>query len=121
VSRGVNWPPSVAVMSMRRLWKPPSVEAMADREDRRLRSRMARFCRARPRASRRGRGRFIEEQPVRPRQQRARQRNALLLAAGEALRPRLLAIETREEAGKSHIDQGLADIASKSCPLPPDR
>ena len=68
------------------------------------------------------RGRFVEEQPVRPHQQRAGDREALLLAAGKALRPDLLAIELVGEKAEMRIASARADVLVRiGVRAPPDR
>jgi hypothetical protein len=56
------------------------------------------------------RGRLVEEQPFRPGEQRAGEREALLLAAGEALLPVVALVEPRGESGQLRRFQRGADV-----------
>src|SRR5277367_865392 len=47
--------------------------------------------------------RFVEEEPVWPHQERARERQTLLLAAGQPLRPDLLVVEFADEIGEMGV------------------
>src|SRR5687767_15318434 len=55
-------------------------------------------------------GRFIEEQPVGSREQRAREREALLLAARKNLRPVFAALEVRSQRLKSNLIEGAPHL-----------
>ena len=57
-------------------------------------------------------GRLVQEDPVRLRQQRAGQRDALLLAARQALRPVVVMIQTIGQLRQPGIGQRLARSAA---------
>src|SRR5262245_31933945 len=56
------------------------------------------------------RGGLVEEQPVGLVEQRARKREALLLAAGEHLRPVFTALEIRRQSRQPYGLQGVPDL-----------
>ena len=67
-------------------------------------------------------GRLVQEQPVRLRQQGARQCDALLLAAGQLLRPVLVVVEPGDELRQAGILERPRDLlAAVACRADADR